>query len=169
MLAQIWAVGLAPGSAHAAQAAGAPGPGAGLIGTVADASVELRRLGADALPAVQWRTEPIGRLLQERLRACGLPLPGPGAGLPGTFALAALLHPAVPSHPRGDGGLATAAVPVRPADRPAAPERPAGSADPAGSDVRQNAPAGLGPSPGPPARPASRCVSVRRPCRRTAG
>jgi hypothetical protein len=163
VLAQVWAVGLAPGSAHAARATAAPGPG--LIGTVADASADLRRLGADVLPAVQRQTEPVGRLLQERIRAGGLPLPGQAAGLPDAFAIAALLRPAVPSHPRGDGGLSTAAVPERPADRPAAPERPAGSADPAGSTTAQSAVAAADPSarPGGPAHVPAHVPSPVRP------
>lgn len=43
------------------------------------------------------------RVLRERIRADGLPLPGQAAAVPDAFAIAAVLLPTVPAQPHADG------------------------------------------------------------------
>ncbi|MFC8452178.1 hypothetical protein [Kitasatospora sp. NPDC057223] len=54
----------------------------------------------DSVPALgATAAAPVDRLLQERIRAGGLPLPGQGKTVPDAFAIAAVLLPSTPSEP----------------------------------------------------------------------
>ncbi|WP_457030159.1 hypothetical protein [Kitasatospora sp. P5_F3] len=84
---------------------GASGPGAGPGTTVnqADAPELLGRLTGATVPVLEQQTATVGRALQDRIRSDGLPLPGQATTVPDAFAIAAVLLPAVPPQPRGDG------------------------------------------------------------------
>ncbi|MEW1910564.1 hypothetical protein AB0442_19285 [Kitasatospora sp. NPDC085895] len=146
ILAQLWGFGLG-----VCDAAAAEGPGAGLTEQVG-APALLHRLGGDAVPVVEQQTGPVGEVLRDRIRVDGLPLPGQAATVPDAFAIAAVLLPAVPPSPRGDGGAVSA-----PAAAPDASAGP-GPADPP-------APAGASPAEGavPAPRPAAEPAPALRP------
>ncbi|WP_354640588.1 hypothetical protein [Kitasatospora camelliae] len=95
LLAQLWGLALGVADAHAA----AGEPGAGLVSR-ADAAIGT--LAETAAPALEHPTAPVERLLQEQIRAGGLPLPGQQAPVPDAFAIAGSLLPSVPSQHRGE-------------------------------------------------------------------
>ncbi|MEV7178623.1 hypothetical protein [Kitasatospora sp. NPDC093679] len=130
-------------------AAAAEGPGPGLTDQVG-APALLHRLGGDAVPVVEQQTGPVEEVLRDRIRVDGLPLPGQAATVPDAFAIAAVLLPAVPPSPRGDGGAvsAPAAAPDAPADP--GPAAPSAAPAPAGA----SAAGGAAPAPRPAAEPA---------------
>ncbi|WP_045300708.1 hypothetical protein [Saccharothrix sp. ST-888] len=98
MLAQVWGLGLGVTSAYAATAE----PDTDLVSR-ADAPALLDGLTGTAAPVLQHPTAPVEQVLQDRIRAGGLPLPGQATTVPDAFAIAAVLLPAVPPQPRGDG------------------------------------------------------------------
>ncbi|MFC9326385.1 hypothetical protein [Kitasatospora sp. NPDC057015] len=78
----------------------------------------------------------VDQVLQERIRAGGLPLPGQGSSVPDAFAIAAVLLPAGPAEPHesephasrdspDEATVETAAEPGVPADVPATRPGPA--------------------------------------------
>lgn len=97
MLVHVWGLGLGVTSAYAA----AGDPATELVSS-ADAPALLDRLTGSAVPAVEREAAPVGQVLQERIRAGGLPLPGQATTVPDAFSIAAVLLPSVPPQPRGD-------------------------------------------------------------------
>ncbi|OKI28515.1 hypothetical protein [Streptomyces sp. CB03911] len=97
----------------------------------------------DAVPALEGQAAPVDRLLQERIRAGGLPLPGQGKAVPDAFAIAAVLLPAAPSEPREeDGPRASRDAPAGVAEDGAAPAaEPVATAGPEAPPARPGAPA----------------------------
>ncbi|WP_371497153.1 hypothetical protein OG871_14365 [Kitasatospora sp. NBC_00374] len=103
MLAQVCGLGL--GFSTVAYAAGgesgtgrsqhsdAPTPAPGPLGRPADT----------VTPLLEHTAAPVDRVLRERIRADGLPLPGQAAAVPDAFAIAAVLLPTVPAQPHADG------------------------------------------------------------------
>ncbi|MCX5212792.1 hypothetical protein OG689_26520 [Kitasatospora sp. NBC_00240] len=97
------------------------------------------------VPALDDPAAPVGRLLQERIRAGDLPLPGQGKAVPDAFAIAAVLLHAAPPEPREeDEPRASRDAPAEPAEPDTAPA--AESAAPAEAQapaVRPGAPAAV--------------------------
>ncbi|MDH6578800.1 hypothetical protein [Kitasatospora sp. MAP5-34] len=97
MLAQVWGLGIGVTGAYAAT---------GDLGTDlvsrADAPALLDQLTGIAVPLLGRQAAPVGQVLQDRIRAGGLPLPGQAATVPDAFAIAAVLLPSVPTQARGD-------------------------------------------------------------------
>ncbi|MFD7453767.1 hypothetical protein [Kitasatospora sp. NPDC059827] len=115
-------------------------------------------------------------VLQERIRAGGLPLPGQGTAVPDAFALASGLLGGVPAQDRPTGTRASregepAALPVVPrprsgpttgADDPNAPDRP-GTAGAVGTPLVREAAAHEGPGSAAPAGTAGRATPAATP------
>jgi hypothetical protein len=97
VLAQVWGLGLGVTSAYAAGGE----PTTDLV-SHADAPALVDQL-TGAVPALARPAAPVGQVLQERIRAGGLPLPGQATTVPDAFAIAAVLLPAVPPQSRGEG------------------------------------------------------------------
>lgn len=96
MLAQVWGLSLGMTSAYAA----ATDPGTDLVSR-SEAPALLEQL-TGTVPLLEHQAAPVGRVLQERIRSGGLPLPGQATTVPDAFAIAAVLLPSVPPQPRGD-------------------------------------------------------------------
>ncbi|MGK4580921.1 hypothetical protein [Kitasatospora sp. HPMI-4] len=123
LLAQVWGLGIGITGAYAATAAE---PDTDLVGR-ADAPALLDGLAGSAAPALRQPAAPVEHVLQDRIRAGGLPLPGQAAGVPDAFAIAAVLLPAAPSQPRGNGPRASRSAPA---------DGEAGSPDTADAETR---------------------------------
>ncbi|KQV11789.1 hypothetical protein ASE03_13225 [Kitasatospora sp. Root187] len=98
MLAHVWGIGLGVTSAYASDS-----PSVTDLVNQADAPELLGRLTGATVPVLEQQTASVGRALQDRIRTDGLPLPGQATTVPDAFAIAAVLLPAVPPQPRGDG------------------------------------------------------------------
>ncbi|MGV9270675.1 hypothetical protein ACWDRR_39240 [Kitasatospora sp. NPDC003701] len=150
----------APGRAPAGQAApgsAAPGQAAspGVLGQLAvPAAAAVPVAGLDAA------TAPVGGLLQDRIRAGGLPLPGQRASVPDAFAIASGLLGSAPAPTRPDGTRAS-----RDGD-PGGPAAEPGRAGGPTAPAAQPAPA-AGGSHGPATPPPAHAPADRRD--RTAG
>ncbi|AUG77338.1 hypothetical protein CFP65_2509 [Kitasatospora sp. MMS16-BH015] len=124
VLAQVWGLGFGLCPAYAAVG----DPTTDLVSR-ADTPALLDQLTSDAVPLVERQTEPVGRVLHERIRQGGLPLPGQATTVPDAFAIAAVLLPSVPPQPRGDDparasrSLQTGSDSRRPTDQAAAAPR----------------------------------------------
>ncbi|GAA2241028.1 hypothetical protein GCM10010430_23130 [Kitasatospora cystarginea] len=139
-LAQVWGLGLGATGAYAATAE----PDSALVGR-ADVPALLDGLTGTTAPALRHPAAPVEQVLQDRIRAGGLPLPGQAAGVPDAFAIAAVLLPAAPPQPRGDALRPSRSRPEEGADR--SPSN-AGAAARPGADVATD-PAAV-PPPLPP-------------------
>lgn len=96
-----------PATQDASPAAGPAPESGGGAATPGDRSGEGRSgdpVGqlTDGVPALEGQAAPVDRLLQERIRAGDLPLPGQGKAVPDAFAIAAVLLPAASSEPRAE-------------------------------------------------------------------
>ncbi|WP_405017502.1 hypothetical protein OHV05_10910 [Kitasatospora sp. NBC_00070] len=98
VLAHVWGLGLGVSSAYASD-----GPTVTDLVNQAGAPELLGRLTGATVPVLEQQTASVGRALQDRIRTDGLPLPGQATTVPDAFAIAAVLLPAVPPQPRGDG------------------------------------------------------------------
>lgn len=161
MLAQVWSLGLGVSSAYATTAE----PGADLVSRT-DTPALLDTLTGTAAPVLKHSAGPVEQVLQDRIRAGGLPLPGQATTVPDAFAIAAVLLPGVPPQARGDGApRASRSGPVggeaRSTAEPGTPARYATDADPA-STPTPDAPGGNATSSG--AGPGS-AASIGRPGR----
>ncbi|MFI6446231.1 hypothetical protein [Kitasatospora sp. NPDC050543] len=96
-----------------------------------------------AVPALKGSTAPVNQVLQERIRAGGLPLPGQATAVPDAFSIASVLLPAVPTQPHTSD-------PRSPRDAVPSPEQKAApastSAPGAGSGTGTRTEAGAVPS-----------------------
>ncbi|BFV59232.1 hypothetical protein KCMC57_up43360 [Kitasatospora sp. CMC57] len=98
VLAHVWGLGLGVTSAYASE-----GPAVIDLVNQTDAPELLGRLTGATVPVLEQQTAAVARALQDRIKADGLPLPGQATSVPDAFAIAAVLLPAVPPQPRGDG------------------------------------------------------------------
>ncbi|MEV4616670.1 hypothetical protein AB0K43_29355 [Kitasatospora sp. NPDC049258] len=99
MLAQVWGLGL--GFCASAQAAGG-GEAGSRRSQHADAPAPalLDQLTQTVAPVLEHPAAPVEQVLQDRIRAGGLPLPGQATTVPDAFAIATVLLPSVPPQPR---------------------------------------------------------------------
>ncbi|MER5866816.1 hypothetical protein [Kitasatospora sp. NPDC002040] len=98
VLAHVWGLGLGVTNAYASE-----GPAVTDLVNQADAPALLGQLTGAAVPVLEQQTASVARALQDRIKSDGLPLPGQATTVPDAFAIAAVLLPAVPPQPRGDG------------------------------------------------------------------
>jgi hypothetical protein len=98
VLAHVWGLGLGLAEAHAASGE----PSSGLV-SQSGAGGLLDQVTGAAAPALEHPARPVETVLQEQIRAGGLPLPGQATSLPDAFAIATVLLPTVPPQPRADG------------------------------------------------------------------
>ncbi|WP_380279494.1 hypothetical protein [Kitasatospora purpeofusca] len=126
-----------------------PGPSDGLLDGLTDAVPEVA--AGVLVPGLDAATGSIGRALQDRIRAGGLPLPGQRAAVPDAFAIASGLLDTVPAQLRPAevraAGVETPDGPSGSSARPAdttRPDRPGGS---------PHGPAAPPPAPAPQDRP----------------
>ncbi|MEV6972320.1 hypothetical protein [Kitasatospora sp. NPDC093806] len=124
-----------------------PTPSPGLLGSLTGATP-----GLGAVPGPDAATASVGGVLQDRIRAGGLPLPGQRAAVPDAFAIASGLLDAVPAQSRAaesrtSGGAVT--------DGPsAAPGRTGGTVPRSGrAGGEPHGPAAPPPAPGVPEQP----------------
>ena len=100
-----------PRPAHRQAPGDAPSPAADRPGPTDESPSEppTRLLGGltGSVLALGSAAAPVDHLLQERIRAGGLPLPGQGKTVPDAFAIAAVLFPATPSEPHDAGPRAS--------------------------------------------------------------
>ncbi|MFJ1707933.1 hypothetical protein [Kitasatospora sp. NPDC088346] len=158
MLAQVCGLGLGFGAvAHAttgevgtrrSQHADAPAPAPSLPDRATDT----------VTPLLEHAAAPVDRVLRERIRTDGLPLPGQAAAVPDAFAIAAVLLPTVPAQPHADG-------PVR-ASRSGQTATARADTDP-GRDAEPEA-AGAPDSPALPAPAVDEAALITGPGVRTA-
>ncbi|MFJ9953512.1 hypothetical protein [Kitasatospora sp. NPDC091207] len=127
---------------QAAPQQAAPGQAAspGVLGQLTDPAV-----AAVPVPGLETATAPVGSLLQDRIRAGGLPLPGQRASLPDAFAIASGLLGPTPAQTRATGTRASRdGDPGGPAAEPrragGAPAPAASPAPPAGGSHGTAAP-----------------------------
>ncbi|WP_371481410.1 hypothetical protein [Kitasatospora sp. NBC_00315] len=91
-----------------------------------------------AVPALEdpaTATAPVDHLLQDRIRAGGLPLPGQGKAVPDAFAIASVLQPSAPAAPHDGEPRASRDVGVEGADQAEPPGRSGGSGTSGRSEV----------------------------------
>lgn len=103
ILVQLWGFGLGVCDARAAD-----GPGPGPVHRTGIPALLVPSGRAVRLPGDGPDGTFVDRLLRDRIRADGLPLPGQPAAVPDAFAIATVLLPAVPPLPQGDGGAVSA-------------------------------------------------------------
>ena len=113
---------------------------------------------ADSVPELGSTTAPVDRLLQERIRAGGLPLPGQGKSVPDAFAIASVLLPSAPSEPHEAEPRASRDADLGTEQDPA-PGTDAGQSAPGGRDAPASA--GRTDGPGSAAGPAAAPVAAR--------
>ncbi len=98
VLAQVWGLGLGfSTAAHATtdterRSAHADAPAGALLDGLTDT----------VAPVLDRSAQPVEQVLQDRIRAGGLPLPGQATTVPDAFAIATVLLPAVPPQSRAD-------------------------------------------------------------------
>ncbi|GAA0696050.1 hypothetical protein GCM10010193_58430 [Kitasatospora atroaurantiaca] len=160
MLAHVWGLGLGMTSAYAA----AGEPATDLVSR-ADAPALLDQLTGTAVPALERQAAPVGQVLQDRIRAGGLPLPGQATTVPDAFAIAAVLLPAVPPQPRGDGAARASRAATPGAESRTATEAglPAQRTSDAVAGTAHLAAIRTGPGPVGAAGPQSAAVRLQNP------
>lgn len=159
MLAHVWGLGLGVTSAYASD-------GPAVVDLVnqdlvnqADAPALLGRLTGATVPVLEQQTASVTRALQDRIRTDGLPLPGQATTVPDAFAIAAVLLPAVPPQPRGDG--TPRASRSGPGPEAASSSAPMVATAPRPSTVIEPASTGPGADAAPGAEPVVRTADFR--------
>ncbi|MFG3055122.1 hypothetical protein ACGFZP_29820 [Kitasatospora sp. NPDC048239] len=133
-----------PASARPVGQPPSPSPGQadapGLLGQLADPAAGASPATAVPVPGLEDATAPVDDLLQDRIRAGGLPLPGQRAAVPDAFAIASGLLGTTPDQARSTESRAS-----RDNDPSGAPESPGrtgpGPTHPAPSPGEQRGPA----------------------------
>ncbi|MEU4120170.1 hypothetical protein AB0F71_37425 [Kitasatospora sp. NPDC028055] len=164
------------GTADAGRSPGSAGAPTGGEPAGGEPTSGARAGGEPAGSPTDGATGVVGGVLQERIRAGGLPLPGQGAAVPDAFALASGLLGAVPAQGRPAGARASregepAALPVAPRPRPGpttGPDGPNGPARPgtvgaAGTPLVREAATHDGPDSAVPAGTAGTAAPAATP------